>query len=153
MARDDLKNVRISYWNHIKTNLASLGYDVTSSGNVKYEGKDFDTDNVTKWFEPHILNTNSFNTRKSQRSETWLFQINCFTKTGPSQENSVEIMQLVGDVRNIFENVTISVKDWDASGDPHDVYMTFGRVNQESLGSDNDNLMMRACTFTGRIRE
>jgi len=153
MAQDDFKNVRISFWNHVKTEFLALGYDVTSTGNIKFEGKDFDTTNVTKWFEPHILDTNAFNTRKTQRSETWFFQVNCFIKTGPGQEDSVEIMQLVGDVRNVFENKGISVKDWDAVGDPHVVYLITKRINQTPIQSDNDNLMMRACTFQGRIRE
>lgn len=153
MAADDWKNVRISFWNHVKTQFNSLGYNVSSSGNVKYEGKDFNTDGVTKWIEPYILNTVSSSRRSANRKEQWLFQVNCFTKSGPGQENAVEIMQLAGDVRQVFEYQTIDVKDWDAVGDPHDVYLVIGEVNQEPIPTDTDNLMMRACTFSGIINE
>ena len=147
MATDDFKNVRITFWNRVKGQLDTGTYGVA------YDGLDFDTDAQTAWFEPHLLNEVSLSRRSANRNEEWLFQVNCFTKTGPLQQTPVAIWTMVGVVRDAFEYQGVSSRDWDGAGDPHDVYLLFDEMSAEPIPQDDDHQMMVACTFTGRINE
>ena len=147
MATDDMKNVRITFWNTIKT-----AYDDTGES-VKYEGLDFDTDAVETWVEPHILSgSRRAGTRSGVRNEDWLFQIDHYAKTGPqSSTRPVDIWDLVGITTDTFSQQTIDLKDWDDTGDPVVGYILCDEVDAVRLPTEDDHLMRVTSTIRARI--
>jgi len=144
MATDDFKNFRISFWNRVHAQLAG-------SYSVKYEGLDFDTDAQTQWMEPNILNGNSLSRRASTRNESWLCQVDIYSKTGRNQATPVSIWDLVGAVRDAFDQVTFALQDWDGTGDPTVGYVICGPMDAQPLQTNDDHLMRVVCTFNCRI--
>lgn len=147
MAIDDYKNVRISFFNRIKTELDGGGRA------VKYEGLDFDTQAQTQWFEAHVLNGLGLSHRADMRNESWLFQIDCFAKTGPSDATPVKIWELVGITRDAFDQKAFPLRDWDSNGDPIVGYLKCGPMSAESIPTNDDHLMRVSCTVTARLNE
>jgi hypothetical protein len=58
-----------------------------------------------------------------------------------------------GKVRDAFRDVTYSVKDWDAVGNPHSVYMIMQDYSSDPIEDDDEHVMQVSCTFAGTINE
>jgi hypothetical protein len=148
MATDDFKNVRISFWNRIKTQYDDAGE------NVKYEGLDFDTEAVETWVEPQMLSIAGRSRRTSMRNEDWLFQIDHYAKVGPqSSTNPVQIWDLVGITRDSFDQQTFDLKDWDAVGDPTVGYLICKPIDLVEGPTEDDQLLRQIATIRARINQ
>jgi len=145
MADDDYKNVRISFWSFIKTTYAGYG--------VKYEGLDFDTAEYDEWIEPHILNGTGLPHRADQRFESWLFQIDHYSRGGPNGQTPVSIWDMVGVTKTAFDQQVIALKDWDATGDPVVGYLKCGPLSVAIIPTEDEALRRVAATVTATLNE
>jgi hypothetical protein len=146
MASDDRRNVRISFWNRVKTELHA-NYP------VKFDGLDFDTAIQTAWYEPKMLDGIDGQHRIGSRNEKHLFQIDVYTKTGPDEETPLKILELEGLVYVAFRDYIQSIKDWDADGNPHSVYMRYVDWESGPGPVEDEHEMRTICKFAGIINE
>lgn len=147
MATDDIRNTRISFWNRINASLDTGTYG------VKYEGLDFNTDAHNGWFEPKYFGFVDRNHRTANRSERHAFQVASFVRTGPEQSTPIILRTLTGMARDAFRDTTISIKDWDAAGNPHSIYMEFVDYEEIQIPEDDEHLLHIVSAFYGVIDE
>ena len=101
---------KLSFEQRVDTQLSS----VTS---VRWPGIDFDTDDALEWIEPTSFGLSAVPSRKSARSELWLFQFNCFAKIGKGGKSTTRVHQLVDAVIAAFSQHDLAINDW-SGGSP-----------------------------------
>ena len=131
---NEFKNVRISILKHFEDNLASV------SG-VHWPGTDFDTDEVTEWFQPRLLGPASGSARRGERNELWTLNVNCFAKvgedfTGSQLENIHRHWELADAVFGVFSQVDVNVQNWAGVGDPIIAQMRFEEASMNQIPTD-----------------
>ena len=131
---DEFKNVRISVLKHFEDNLAVIS-------SIHWPGTDFDTDVVTEWFQPRLLGPASGSARPGERDGIWTLNVNCFAKvgedfTGAQLENIHRHWELADEVRGVFNQADVPVKNWAAGGDPIIAHLRFEEASLTQVSTD-----------------